>query len=94
MLLAARPCCAEDHYDASAKKCLVEKKEQDCSKDPDCRACSPFFACSSCTAFMISTGGIEAMPFIATDAKSLGFFYKHPYLPQIYLSIWQPPKLA
>ena len=94
MFLAAKPCCEEIHLDSNGKQCLIEKKEGDCSKDPDCLGCSPFFSCSSCTGFMVFSTKTEVKPSVTvTDKRSL-FSYNHLYAKEIYLSIWQPPKLA
>ncbi|MES2389395.1 MAG: DUF6660 family protein [Bacteroidota bacterium] len=97
VLLSVRPCCAEDN----CMEDTIERAEQ-CSKSPNegehekqCRDCSPFFSCGSCTGF------IPAQPFTLTlqlQIEEVPFIiytsYQQPDLKDVTLAIWQPPKLS
>lgn len=64
------------------------------SKDKECQGCSPFFTCSTCAGFII----VKKLTFdLATITENPGLTYadyQQPFIKEILLSIWQPPKLS
>ncbi|WP_369414058.1 DUF6660 family protein [Desertivirga xinjiangensis] len=94
LLLAVSPCCATEHLNASGDECLIEQREADCSKDPDCKGCSPFFSCSSCSGFMIYCSVVFVKPVVSFSSSKKYSLYTYFCLQDICLPIWQPPRLV
>ncbi|MGF7079435.1 DUF6660 family protein [Mucilaginibacter sp. UYCu711] len=92
IMLAAKPCCADDcRAAAGSKKELAGNVPQ---REKECPGCSPFFTCGSCVGFIISQPLSVQLPIVAVDPTGYGAVYQQPDLEEIALSIWQPPKLS
>ena len=94
MLLSLKPCCSDndcrDNKDVSKK----ELSRNASSKEKECQGCSPFFTCGSCVGFILAKPFTSSLkPIAETPAKIYGA-YQQPYVQQVSLSIWQPPKLG
>jgi hypothetical protein len=93
-MLSLKPCCADNDC---MSKALIHQKEQGRklpAKDKECQGCSPFFTCGTCAGFVI----VKKLTFdlsIITESQELTYFdYQQPFVKEISLSIWQPPKLS
>jgi len=93
LLLSLTPCCSDD---TCLKPTAANETEQSKSpaKEKECRGCSPFFTCGSCSGFVIAKPFMlsAAMPEAITNRSYPP--YKSPAVQKIPLSIWLPPKLS
>jgi hypothetical protein len=87
LLLSIKPCLGDDN-DTSVKT------EQSSHQDKDCNdVCSPFFICGTCSGFTlnISLVNFSATPFFIESNYP---DYKQSSLSEVFISIWQPPKIS
>lgn len=93
LLLSARPCCADD---ACSSKSLNVKEPASKTSLPEkeCAGCSPFFSCGSCAGFVIGKPVMNPVLFVVLIPVKHYGAYKQPYIKEIALTIWQPPKLS
>ena len=87
VLLSTSPCCADDCSDVST---VTKNSSQ--PTDKECSGCSPF-ACY-CVVFIISKPITHTLTTIAAKSTKHINAYQHPYIEDVALSIWQPPKLS
>jgi hypothetical protein len=71
-----------------------ELRSKPTSKDKECQGCSPFFTCGTCAGFIIE----KKLTFdlsVSAESRELNYpDYQQPFIREISLSIWQPPKLS
>jgi hypothetical protein len=89
VFLLAIPCCTFDN-------CPEDKIAQETGHEEnndDCGSCSPFFTCTGCSGFTVSTTTI--------NSELISFFSCNQYpayivssMPDVHYDFWQPPKLA
>jgi len=90
VFLSVRPCCQDkDCYG----KYAVEKGQQK-DRDKDCQGCSPFFTCGTCSGFIVTKAVNSNVTLISEPPLKHFANYRHPFIKQISLAIWQPPKLG
>ena len=89
LFLFAIPCCTFDNC-AEDKIVLQSDHEED---EDDCGSCSPFFTCTGCSGFTVTTGVI--------NSELISFFPNNQYpgyivssIPEVNYDFWQPPKLV
>lgn len=89
LFLFAVPCCSFDN-------CPEEKTAQQTDHekgDGDCGTCSPFFTCTGCSGFTVSSSETNSgmIPFFSNDHFST---YIVSSVPEVSYDFWQPPKLG
>jgi hypothetical protein len=92
LLLSAKPCCSEDI--CQGKKGV--EKELACknsSDEKECKGCSPFFSCGSCTGFIVAKNIAYTFALIFENSVKRHITYLQPCLQEPLLAIWQPPKI-
>jgi hypothetical protein len=89
VFLFSVPCCALDN--CSEEKTAQETNHE--SSDGDCGSCSPFFTCTGCTGFTLSTEN--------NNLEIISYFSGHQYagyilspVSDVHYDFWQPPKLG
>jgi hypothetical protein len=91
MLLAVKPCCIND-------KCLQQGRAESAqtgnTKEKECKGCSPFFSCGTCTGFIVSKHIVYTANTFADVAVRAYAVYQQPYVQEISSAIWQPPKIG
>ena len=88
--MSAKPCCADqDCEDISYQKHAVNQA----SHEKKCLDCSPFFSCGSCVGFIVAKSVLAFSCIHYEQLQQIHFFYKHPDLKDVALSVWQPPRL-
>ena len=90
LILAIKPCCADDNCQEKE----TEKTATNSSHPEDCKECSPFFTCGSCSGFTISASFVQLAPSVNDYFLHRFTSYKEPSLQEISHSVWQPPKLG
>lgn len=96
---AAKSCCAAKSTDTSGCKMSKSgaKCKSDCGEQPKkdcsgkCKNC-PTCTTASASAALIEDYGFNLLP--RDTFKRTPFYYQYPYLPNISIDIWQPPKIA
>jgi hypothetical protein len=93
LLVSSAPCCCQD--DCGLSEDAVAQTDQSGDSHPendDCKACSPFLTCGSCSGF------IKPLPVPTFQGEGLGFqrdlvdAYHFALYPIGASSFWQPPK--
>ena len=93
MLLSVNPCYSDNDYtrDFVAKNEVSSKTPL---SDKDCQGCSPFFTCGTRAGLILTTPSNHHLQIIAeTDDKHYSD-YRQPYIRQVLISVWPPPKLS
>ncbi|WP_347156833.1 DUF6660 family protein [Pontibacter chitinilyticus] len=92
LLLTAVPCCAGERCDEKEQAGVAQASEK--QHPQDCKSCSAFFACGSCTGFTLS----ESPSFFASMAvPSLVVYHTLCRVAApvpVCCAIWQPPKVS
>ena len=95
LLVSAAPCCCQD--DCGQTESKVAQTNQPSKSHPegdDCKACSPFLTCGSCSGF------IKPLPAPTFQVEVIGYqtelvdAYHFSTYPLVSSSFWQPPKIA
>jgi len=89
LFLFAIPCCTFDN-------CSEEKTAQASDHengDGDCGNCSPFFTCTGCSGFTVSTDN-NHLEIIPTFSGQQYAGYILSSIPEVHYDFWQPPKLG
>jgi hypothetical protein len=91
IFLSVKPCCQDnDCYG----KYAVEKRQQKDTNNKDCQGCSPFFSCGTCSGFVVSKP-VNIIAALIPEPQIEHFAnYRQPFIKQVSLAIWQPPKLS
>ncbi|MBL7914452.1 MAG: hypothetical protein JNL49_05345 [Bacteroidia bacterium] len=85
------PCadiCAEDLHEVVSSMNSAQEHHQEHSD-----LCSPFCSCSCCSS-QITFAHFQSLEIIKNDYVRSFVSLNQVFLPSIYFSIWQPPKLA
>ncbi|RYY32378.1 MAG: hypothetical protein EOP46_19125 [Sphingobacteriaceae bacterium] len=91
VLLSVMPCCTDDICTETTSEQSITKVTD--SQDADCKACSPFYCCSSCVGFVMMPVTAQYATTVTTLAKQYPILATSA-VKDIPLAIWQPPKLS
>jgi hypothetical protein len=95
LALTVMPCCAcEDEVSDPKETSKSLSQGENTEKDDCCKDCSPFYVCGSCTGFVLLSQIPAISPCYAVKEVAKNGFYLAEKLPEIDLSIWQPPQLG
>jgi hypothetical protein len=93
ILLSVKPCCSDNEC-AGDNDTAKELKDNSKQADKDCKGCSPFFSCRTCTGFTITKQFIATLTLAPIKTGVTYPPYHQPNAKEISLSIWQPPQLV
>lgn len=93
LLLSASPCCSDDicTIKSSIKKEFSQKNQ---TAETECAGCSPFFSCGTCVGFVIAKPVVHSLLFVSENPVKHYNVYRQPFVKEVAMSIWQPPKLG
>jgi hypothetical protein len=91
-VLSTISCCSDDNCNDEIKTQQTSNHSQD-QKDNCCNACSPFFACGSCSGFMFSNTEFSFLKIEVVQDK-LGYVYDSNFIQDFVGKVWQPPKIS
>ena len=90
--LSTVPCCSDDNCNDKIKTAYTNNHSQD-HQDNDCKNCSPFFTCGTCSGFVFTELEIyfkENLPL----KDNFVIVYKSQIIDDFFAKIWQPPKIS
>jgi hypothetical protein len=93
LLLSAKPCCTDNecgNKDQVTARVLTKSSP----KEKECKGCSPFFACGSCSGFTVTRALNYALLLLPGKPVKHTNTYRQPYMEDVALAIWQPPQLG
>lgn len=89
------PCCAwECEESLQTELSTGISHERGGEKDDCCKTCSPFYICGNCTGFVLVFQSLFTSPAFALVQNQKNGFYLLKKLPQVFVNIWQPPRLV
>ena len=89
LFLFAVPCCSFDN--CSEEK--IAQTQQHEKGDGDCGACSPFFTCTGCSGFTITSSEIDPGLISFSFTRQYSDYIVSP-IPETDHDFWQPPKIG
>jgi hypothetical protein len=94
LLISAAPCCSDDCGQTEGKVAQADQPGDSQPESDDCKPCSPFLTCGSCTGFIkpipTPTFQVEAIGY-QTELVDAYHFSFYPLVPSFF---WQPPKIG
>jgi hypothetical protein len=94
LLISAAPCCSDDCGQTEGKVAQKNQPGDSHQEGDDCKACSPFLTCGSCSGF------IKPLPTPTLQAEVIDYqtelidVYHFSFYPLVSSSFWQPPKIG
>jgi hypothetical protein len=92
-MLSAKPCCTDNGLqgEVTIKKELAGKTSP---KEKECQDCSPFSTCCTCTGFILTKPFAPNLKLVSETPVTRYVAYQQPFVHDVALAIWQPPKLS
>lgn len=94
LTLSVIPCNDQQDCDLSLVSQAMGKTTDHSDHDSDTEHCPPFYQCSCCgisTFFEVTPITLAFTSSVVAENVSI---YSAPTLSEVYLNIWQPPKLS
>jgi hypothetical protein len=93
LLLSVKPCC-EDEICLSDYIPANQYAGKKAPVDKNCSDCSPFFSCGACTGFIVARPVTHTLSLLPAKPVKYVMVYRQPFLKEVTLTIWQPPKVG
>ena len=94
LALSYMPCSDQNDCEyAGAKSELIADSDHS-SHDADSEHCSPFCICACCGHIYGYENSAGDFGFKTPVSSQIIVTYQASFIPEVYLSIWQPPKLV
>jgi hypothetical protein len=87
--LSVIPCCAFDGVEDNKACTEIEHSEH----EHECSVCSPFFSCSSCAGFTLTTIKFVLAAKSVAPNKAVNL-YSEKFTSSYFNNFWQPPKIS
>jgi hypothetical protein len=97
LALSTVPCCVIEKNPVAVIKTGTKNTQGKPQQGSDgcCDNCSPFVTCGSCAGFFVPKHIMVAFPTTAIETRiKAPLSYQQPFLKDVVLSIWLPPKIG
>ena len=92
IFLSTVNCCLDDNCTDEIEIEQTDNHSQD-HKEGDCKTCSPFLNCGTCSGFIFTSLQIDIIEILFQKDKSVAVYKSH-FSNKFFNKFWQPPKIS